>query len=347
MLKVIFDGGHRLHDPEFFLVRGKILKSTEQPERAERLLEGVSRCGFEVTAPEDFGEKPRHAIHTDRYLNFLENAHSQWRELGNSSGEVISNIHPLSQPANYPDGIVGRAGWHMADTACPLGEHTFAAACGSANSALTATQQVLDGDRFAYALCRPPGHHAYADIAGGFCFLNNVAIAAQHALESEKLKSHKRVAILDVDVHHGNGTQGIFYNRADVLTVSIHADPHHFYPFFWGHANETGLDEGQGYNINLPLAIGSGDDVFIAALQKAREQIEKFDPGILLIALGLDASESDPLRGLSVTTDGFGRIGDAIADFGLPTVFVQEGGYLSDVLGNNLAAVLNSVVNHS
>ena len=335
-MNVVFNEGHHRHDPTFFLVRGQILKSTEQPERAERLIAGVKQCGFNITAAKDFGAEPRRAIHTERYLEFLSSAHQQWQSLGDSSSEVIANIHPLHQPANYPDSIIGRAGWHMADTACPLGEHTYEAACGSANTALTATQLVLDGERFAYALCRPPGHHAYADTAGGFCFINNVAIAAGLVR-----KENKRVAILDVDVHHGNGTQGIFYKSPDVLTVSIHADPHNFYPFFWGHASETGLEEGEGYNLNLPLAIGTGDDGFIAALKTARQRVEQFDPDILFIALGLDASESDPLRGLRVTTDGFGQTGKAIADFGLPTVFVQEGGYLSDVLSDNLAAVLH------
>ena len=336
-MNVVFDERHQRHDPSFFLVRGQIHKSTEQPERAERLLAGVKRCGLSITQPKDFGAEPRRAVHTDRYLDFLASTHQQWQSLGDSGKEVIANIHPLHQPASYPDSIIGRAGWHMADTACPLGEHTFEAACGSANSALTAAQFVLDGERFAYALCRPPGHHAYADTAGGFCFLNNVAIAAEHAR-----KNNKRVAILDVDVHHGNGTQGIFYKRSDVLTVSIHANPHNFYPFFWGHANETGLEEGEGYNLNLPLTIGTGDNGFIEAIKTARKRIEQFDPEILFIALGLDASESDPLRGLSVTTDGFKQTGKAIADFGLPTVFVQEGGYLSDVLSDNLAAVLTA-----
>lgn len=336
-MNVVFDSEHHRHDPAFFLVRGQIHKSTEQPERAEQLLAGVSQCGFAVTASKDYGAEPRRAVHTERYLEFLASAHQQWQALADAGSEVIANIHPLHQPANYPESIIGRAGWHMADTACPLGLHTFTAACGSANSALTATQQVLGGERFAYALCRPPGHHAYADTAGGFCFLNNTAIASEHAR-----KNNKRVAILDVDVHHGNGTQGIFYKRSDVLTVSIHANPDAFYPFFWGHANETGLGEGEGFNLNLPLTIGTGDDGFIAALKTARTRIEQFDPEILFIALGLDASESDPLRGLSVTTAGFGQIGKAIADFGLPTVFIQEGGYLSDVLSDNLAAVLTA-----
>ncbi len=338
-MKAVYDSAHSLHDPRFFLVRGQILQSAEQPERAERLLAGVDRCGLETIPAKDFGAEPRQAVHSQRYLKFLAEAHQQWSALGNSSEEVISNIHPLHAPANYPQSIVGRAGWHMTDTACPLGQHTYAAACGSANVALTAAQSVLDGDRFSYALCRPPGHHAYAETAGGFCFLNNVAIAAAHALGV-----HKRVAILDVDVHHGNGTQGIFYNRSDVLTVSLHADPHNFYPFYWGHENESGADDGEGFNCNHPLTIGSGDDEFVAALQRAGERISQFDPGVLLIALGLDASESDPLRGLSVTTDGFNRIGKTIASFGLPAVFVQEGGYLSDVLTDNLEAVLSGAI---
>ena len=205
-MKVVYSADHSLHDPAFFLIRGEIRQSTEQPERAERLLAGINRCGFDVTSPKDFGNAPLEAVHSHRYLEFLKTASRQWMSLDDASREVIANIHPLHQPANYPESIVGRAGWHMADTACPLGEHTYQAACSSANSAVTAAQTVLDGDRAAYALCRPPGHHAYAEMAGGFCFLNNVAIAAAHALGK-----HKRIAILDVDVHHGNGTHCLLY----------------------------------------------------------------------------------------------------------------------------------------
>jgi acetoin utilization deacetylase AcuC-like enzyme len=172
-------------------------------------------------------------------------------------------------------------------------------------------------------------------MAGGFCFLNNTAIAAAHL----RLK-HERVAILDVDVHHGNGTQGIFYARPDVLTVSIHADPAHFYPFVWGYEHERGEGAGLGANLNIPLPIGTGDSDYLLALDSARKTIEAFAPGAVVVALGLDASEHDPLKGLSITTEGFSKIGAAIARFGLPTVFVQEGGYLSDVLGDNLTAVL-------
>ena len=341
-MKAVYGPQQSEHDPQFFLVKGQPRKSTEQPERAQRLLTGLERSGIAVIEPQDFGATPRAAVHDARYLDFLSTAYREWQSLPDPSAEVIANIHPLPGRMNYPQSIVGRAGWHMADTACPIGEHTFAAACVSANTALTATQRVLEGDRFSYALCRPPGHHAYADMAGGFCFLNNAAIAAQHARSR-----HARVAVLDVDVHHGNGTQGIFYHRADVLTVSLHADPSDFYPFFWGHANETGEADGEGFNVNLPLKKLSGDEVFLQALNRAGEAIAKFDPGVLLIALGLDASESDPLRGLSVTTEGFRKMGEVIASFGFPTVFVQEGGYLSDVLSDNLSAVLEGALSSS
>jgi acetoin utilization deacetylase AcuC-like enzyme len=194
---------------------------------------------------------------------------------------------------------------------------------------------VMDGEDAAYALCRPPGHHAYRDMAGGFCFLNNSAIAAAHL----RLR-HERVAILDVDVHHGNGTQGIFYARPDVYTVSIHADPVAYYPYVWGYTHERGEGPGLGANLNIPLPIGTGDDGYMQALDLACKAIESFAPGALVVALGLDASEHDPLRGLAVTTPGFRRIGQAIARMGLPTVLVQEGGYLSDILGANLTSVL-------
>jgi acetoin utilization deacetylase AcuC-like enzyme len=189
-------------------------------------------------------------------------------------------------------------------------------------------------------LCRPPGHHASTEIAGGFCYLNNAAIAAQH-LRSQ----HERIAILDVDVHHGNGTQEIFYSRPDVLTISLHADPVRFYPFFWGYSEEMGEGEGLGYNLNLPMERGTQDDEFLQTLRKALERIATFQPGVLVVALGLDAHESDPFQGFAVTTDGFRRIGEHIGAANLPTLIIQEGGYLSDALGPNLAAVLTGFGN--
>ena len=226
----------------------------------------------------------------------------------------------------------------MADTACPISAETWESACWSAFSAVEAAEAVMSGEPAAYALCRPPGHHAFADVAGGFCFINNSAVAAQRLR-----KSAARVAILDVDLHHGNGTQGIFYARPDVLTVSIHADPVRFYPFFWGYADERGEGAGLGYNYNLPLERKSGDAVFLEALEAACKRIEAFAPEALVVALGLDAFEGDPFGGLSVSTPGFARIAEAIAKLGLPAVIVQEGGYLCDELGDNLTSFLTGL----
>jgi len=338
-MKAIYDEKQALHDPQFYLVRGVVTQSAEKPERAERLLQGLKRVGIDVLPAKDFGPGPRAAVHTPEYLNFLETAHHEWQKLPNPSAEVIANIYPSRYAATYPKGIVGRAGWHMADTSCPLGPHTFEAACAGANTALSAAELLLNGERQAYALCRPPGHHAFADMAGGFCFLNNTAIAAPFLRNH-----HERVAILGVDVHHGNGTQGIFYRRRDVLTISIHCDPAHYYPFHWGHRCERGSGDGEGFNLNLPLPADSGDDAFLKAIAEARVMIEAFAPTALVVALGLDASEHDPLRGLAVTTRGFEQIGAAIREMALPTLFVQEGGYLSDALSDNLVAFMQGAL---
>ena len=334
-MKAVYTELHRSHDPQFFLVRGVVRHTTEQPERADRLLAGLTAGKHELVAPTAFGQGPRARVHSPEYLGFLSEAWEAWSALPDAGPEMIANMHPVRNAGTYPTHIVGRLGWHTVDTACPIGPGTWAGACAASDVETTAAQLVLDGQDAIYALCRPPGHHAYRDLAGGFCFLNNSAIAAAH-LRLE----HERVAILDVDVHHGNGTQGIFYQRPDVLTVSIHADPASFYPFVWGFAHERGEGAGLGANLNIPLPIGTGDDGYLQALATAQKNIRAFAPGALVVALGLDASEHDPLAGLAVTTEGFRRIGQAIARIGLPTVLVQEGGYLSDILGANLTAVL-------
>jgi acetoin utilization deacetylase AcuC-like enzyme len=298
-------------------------------------------AGHEIVAPQPCGPGPAAQVHTPEYLEFLQTIVPRWRRIDGASAEVIPNIHPNGRggdgPGGYPRSAVGQAGWHMADTACPIAEGTWESALASAETAVHAARLVLGGERAAYALCRPPGHHAFADMAGGFCFLNNAAIAAQHLRD----RGADRVAILDVDLHHGNGTQGIFWARGDVLTVSLHADPARFYPFFWGHAEERGTGAGLGANLNLPLPRGTDDDAYLAALDRAFGRIRAFAPDALVVALGLDAFEGDPLAGLAVTTAGFGRIAAALAGQGLPTVLVQEGGYLCDALGANLAAVLD------
>ena len=334
-MRIVHSDKHAVHDPQTFVVRGVNRPAAEQPERARRLLAAATQAGHEVTAPRSYGSAPAAAIHTAEYLDFLSIVARDWAQLAGASAEVVPNVHPARYPATYPKALVGRAGWHQADLACPIGPGTWDAALASSEVATSAADLVLEGARAAYALCRPPGHHAYADMAGGFCYLNNTAIAAQRLRAA-----HQRVAILDVDVHHGNGTQGIFWERSDVLTVSIHADPSNYYPYFWGHAHETGAGAGAGFNLNLPQPMGSPDAPWLAAGDTALARIREFAPTALVVALGLDASESDPLQGLKVTGAGFHAMARKIASLDLPTVLVQEGGYLSDDLGRNLVQFL-------
>ncbi len=336
-MRAVYSSEQKLHYPEQFLVNGVMQPNPEKPARCDRLLAGARQAGCTIIEPDDCGLDDIARIHSARYLEFLQNAHTRWSRVKGGSPSVLPNIHPTARTDGYPASVVAQAGFHMADLACPIDDNSWHSSCWSAFTAIHAAKLILTGDNTAYALCRPPGHHAFTEIAGGFCFLNNTAIATQ--LLREKFS---RVAILDVDLHHGNGTQEIFYQRNDVLTVSLHADPHRFYPFFWGYANESGEGKGLGFNLNLPLPRGSGDDEFLASLDTALEQIREFEPEALVIALGLDAFEGDPFAGLAITTEGYGRISTAIASaLPLPTLMVQEGGYLCDELGDNLASFLN------
>jgi len=325
----------RIHYPRSFLVNGAPQPNPEVPERIDRLLGAARAGGHEIMEPGDHGLGPIAAVHTPEYLHFLQHIHERWARIPGASAEVIPNIHPDRREASYPLSAVGQAGYHMADTACPIGPDSWESIYWSANTAASTAGLVRDGATAAYALCRPPGHHAFADLAGGFCFVNNAAVAAT-VLRGK----HARVAVIDVDLHHGNGTQGIFYRRGDVFTVSIHADPVRFYPFFWGHAHERGEGAGLGCNLNLPLPRGSADVAFLEALDHGLERVAAFAPGALVVALGLDAFEGDPFGGLAVSTEGFGEIGRRLVRLGLPTAIVQEGGYLCDALGDNLAAFL-------
>lgn len=334
-MHVVFSPDHARHRPETYFRAGGFVPHPEKPERAEAIVAELRRAGFAVEPPHDYGPAPRAAVHAPDYLAFLDSAHRRWRAMGAPSAEVVPNIHPGRHMQSLPKGLVGQVGWYTTDMSSPIGPDTFAAAAASANVALHAAERVLGGAPAAYALCRPPGHHAFADMCGGFCFLNNIAIAAEYAV-----RRGRRPAILDVDVHHGNGTQGIFYRRRDVLTVSLHCDPADFYPFFSGHAHERGEGEGRGANLNLPLARGTGDNAYLESLAEGLATLRAFAPDILFVALGLDGYEGDPFAGFRITTAGFGRIARAIGELGLPTVLVQEGGYNCDDLGRNVRSFL-------
>ena len=337
-MKAFLDPRQAAHDPKHFMANGTRLPNPEVPARVAILRAGAEAAGCAFEAPADHGMGPIAAIHTAEYLSFLRTIYPRWQRIDGAGEEVIPNIHPAHRANSYPLSAVGQAGYHQADTACPISAETWEAAYWSAQTALSAAEAVLADGAPAYALCRPPGHHAFADLAGGFCFLNNSAIAAAR-LAARGL----RPAILDVDVHHGNGTQGIFYARGDVLTVSIHADPARFYPFFWGHAQERGEGAGLGANLNLPLPRGTEDAGFLNALDKALQRIDAFGADVIVVALGLDAHEDDPFKGLGVTTAGFRAIAATIAASGKRLLLVQEGGYVSDALGPNLTSFLTGI----
>jgi len=332
------------HDPDRYFRRGTIITHPEQADRYAILLKAISDS-HDVATPPDHGIDPILAAHDRDYIAFLRDGWDRRGELPHVDDEILSGHFARPHMHRRPAGMLGLIGYYMADTSTPIRAGTWEAIYGSAQVAVSAADAALD-DGCAYALCRPPGHHAYGDSAGGFCFLNNSAIAATRLLaRAGKVGAGQvgaRVAILDIDVHHGNGTQGIFYERDDVLTVSIHADPSNYFPFYTGYSDETGSGKGDGFNLNIPLEHGLGDEAFIDAIERGLARIAEFAPTSLVLALGLDASENDPIGALKVTTSGFSLAAETIAKAGLPTAIIQEGGYLCDALPWNLAAFLAS-----
>jgi acetoin utilization deacetylase AcuC-like enzyme len=338
----VFDEAQRLHAPKTFIVSGKPQPIPERPERIDMLLEGAKAVGSRVVSPQPVTLHDMAIIHDRRYLDFLSRLLERWKHIPDSSEIPLPNVYALGRsslpPVTYPDGVVGQAGYHLGDGACPVTPVTLQSALASAASAIHGAKLLIDGENLVYALCRPPGHHAGADNAAGFCYFNNSALAAETLT-----RAGKRTAILDIDVHHGNGTEAIFYDRADVLTVSIHAHPKRFYPFFWGYAHERGRSEGEGFNLNLPLERGTKLGEYHAALDIALKAVSDFKPDILVIAAGLDIAVDDPFKGFAIETPEFETIGKAIADLGLPMLAVQEGGYPSPSLGRNLASLLKGL----
>lgn len=334
-MRAFHDARALAHDPDRYFRRGAIVAHPEQAARYPLLRDAIAGR-HALGPPSDHGEAPIRAVHDPGYVRFLSEAWARRTELPGAVEEILSGHFARPQMSRRPEGLLGLVGYYTADTSTPIRSGTWEAVRAGAQLAVCAADAATTDGR-AYALCRPPGHHAYAASAGGFCYLNNTAIAAQRLRGT-----HERVAVLDIDVHHGNGTQGIFYTRGDVLTVSVHADPADYFPYYAGYADETGAGDGTGCNLNLPLAHGSGDAPWLAALDEALAAIARFGPGALVVALGLDASRDDPIGALAVTTDGFARAGATIAGAGLPTAIVQEGGYLCEALPRNLRAFLDA-----
>ncbi len=332
-----------LHAPQQYMRFGRLAPVRDLPVRTEKLLGALARHGIAPEAPPALGTAPALAVHTPAYLRFLETAWARWEPLPDRGPEVWPNTFPYwsgrPEAAARPDcpaeGLVGQAGWYLGDLSVPMGPHTWTSALHSAETAAAAADALLAGERAAYALCRPSGHHARADRATGFCYLNNTALAAQ------RLRGRfARVAVVDVDAHHGDGTQGIFYGRADVLTVSIHADPADYYPFFTGYPGEVGHGAGAGFNLNLPLPHGVGGAAMAAALDAAAGRVRAFGAEALVVALGYDAHRDDPIGVLRLDAADFGDIGRRLRALDLPTLVVQEGGYAIAAIGDCLDAFL-------
>lgn len=340
-MKVFYNPTHHQHYPPFEVFDGgEKVVNFEKPERMERILDALqSDPRFEICAPTDFGLAPIQAVHDSAYLDFLRTAYQEWLlEPTNYPKQVLlpATSPPDGRKGRIPATLLGRAGYYMTDLSCGIVEGTYQAALASAQCALSGANELITGARQVFALCRPPGHHAGRANCAGYCYINNAAVAANW------LSSHGKTAILDIDYHVGNGTQDIFYERADVLTISIHADPDYDYPYFSGFADETGAGPGLGFHRNYPLPLGTTDADYFATLGQALERIRAFQPAYLVISAGMDIYAEDPLGQIRITRAGIAHIGREIAALQLPTLIVMEGGYNNAALGLNVAAFLQA-----
>jgi acetoin utilization deacetylase AcuC-like enzyme len=334
----IFSDQHRLRSPRTELYGGELVKPHESPERAQIILQRIRSERFgEIIAPDEFGEAPLLRVHDAEYLEFLRQAWSAWSAAGNR-GEAIPDCWPARRMTQRcPRSISGKLGYYAMAAETSISAGTWEAASAAANVALTAAARIQAGARCAFALCRPPGHHAARDLYGGYCFLNNAAIAAQYLRDA----GAARIAILDVDFHHGNGTQDIFYSRADVLYVSVHGDPAHAFPYFSGYADETGTGDGEGSTVNLPLPPGTEFAAWQEALRFGLTRIAGFKADALVVSLGVDTFAEDPISFFRLDSADFSRYGRMLGDCALPTLFVLEGGYAVGAIGVNVVNVLS------
>ncbi|MDH4124833.1 MAG: histone deacetylase family protein [Gammaproteobacteria bacterium] len=335
----VYSNDHQLHRGGLELSGGELVPCFECPERADLVLAAVHDAGLgDIVEPRDFGLDPLLRVHDARFLQFLQEAWDLWSAAGRSGSALAYSWAIRDMQAQEPEHVDGKLGYFSFDATSPIGSGTWRAAKTSANTALSGAAALLDGDACVFSLCRPPGHHAARDYFGGYCYLNNVAIAAQYLRDQRAAK----VAILDVDYHHGNGTQSIFYDRDDVLFVSIHGDPDQEFPFFLGRRSETGSGAGRGYNVNLPLRWHSSSQEWFAALDQATAIVADFAPDYLLVSLGVDTYIEDPISKFRLLHEDYLIMGAKIAALGLPMQFVLEGGYAVGDIGVNVANVLRA-----
>lgn len=331
-MKSFFSDHQSSHTPARELQNGALVPHAESQARVDAILDVLP----DRQSPMDFGESPILAVHDSGYVDFLKRAHKDWVAAGRP-GDAFPYVFPIRgrRPLNL-NRIDAELGQYCYDCGTPVAAGTWTAVYWNAQTALTGLDAVLDGAKRVFAFCRPPGHHAGRDYMGGYSYLNNVAIAVEQARKSGASK----VAVLDVDYHHGNGTQDIFYTRSDVLTVSLHADPATDYPFYWGHADEAGEGRGNGYNLNLPMPRGTKWPAYRAKLVEAIEQVQAFAPDLLIVPYGADTYAGDPISFFDIETADYTTMSSLIAALDLPTLICMEGGYAVDALGANVQAFL-------
>jgi len=336
---VVASDRHLLHAPLAEIESSGLQPPFEHPARAEAIRQTLTEdASFELTEPDLWGVGPIEAIHEPGLVEFLARAWADYQTPHPGTHDVVPDFFSMSGlmsgMGEFPrqsviDLELGR--WCF-ETTTPLTEGSYDAARSAVDVALSASQFVIEGAENAYALCRPPGHHAPRGLYGGYCFFNNAAITAQHVATATECK----VTVLDVDYHHGNGTQQIFYGRGDIQYVSLHGDPARAYPYITGFEGEVGAGRGRGANLNIPLTVGTDDDAYLASLGRAAEAITAFGPSMIVVSLGVDTYYNDPISDLAITADGFERQGGLVAEIGLPTVVLQEGGYDVEAIGNNV-----------
>jgi len=334
----VFSEKHALRDAKTELYGGVLVPPFECPARVEYILQRVKEVSLgDIIAPQDFAIDAVTSIHDADFIRFLETCWDEWSAAG-FKGEAIASCWPARgmQQQRIPQHIEGKLGHYALAAETSISDGTWEAARASVNVALTAQAALRDGAREAFALCRPPGHHAAGDMFGGYCFINNAAVATQAFID----QGATRVALLDVDFHHGNGSQAIFYQRSDVMFLSLHGDPSDAFPHFLGYADESGQDAGTGYNYNYPMGPGTSFKTWGDALADACRKIKNYGPDALVISLGVDTYEHDPISFFKLSSDDFKRYGATIASLNLATLFVMEGGYAVEEIGVNTVNVL-------
>jgi len=337
-MHIFYSDAHRAHAGQFEFFRGEKVPCFEKPERADFVLKAVQAAGIGPVLPaSEVSLAPLSRVHAPRYLAFLERAWERWTALGNQT-DAIPSVWPIRgfRSDVEPDNFQAQLGMYSFDSGTPFTAGSWQAALSGAQLALSAQAHVAAGARAAFSLARPPGHHAGPDFFGGYCFINNAAVAAQAAID----QGAQRVSILDVDYHHGNGTQSIFYERADVQFLSLHGDPRTEYPFYLGHADELGAGAGLGFNHNYPLPAGCSNERWFDALSQACSQVQAYAPELLIVSLGVDTYVGDPISKFRLDKPEYLRLGAAIAALQRPTLFILEGGYAVAEIGENVAAVL-------